>query len=195
MTEDLRDATGSEPDRADATPENMTPGETPGAAEAFAAETAAAETLPTESAVETTDFRDKWLRAEAEIQNTRRRAAREREDAVRFAEDRILLDLIECLDDVERALAALTPEQASDPWTQGVALTAQRMRDALGRRGVRALEAVGKPFDPSFHEALLEVPAPEGFAAGQVVQEVQKGYARAERALRAARVVVARMDG
>lgn len=194
MTEDIRDAAQAQPGSADAATENVTPSE-PGAAETFAAETAAAEALPVEPVVETVDFRDKWLRAEAEIQNTRRRAAREREDSVRSAEDRILLDLIECLDDVERALAAMTPEQAADAWTQGVTLTAQRMRDALARRGVRALESVGKPFDPSFHEALLEVPAPEGFGPGQVVQEVQKGYARAERALRAARVVVARMDG
>jgi molecular chaperone GrpE len=194
MTEDIRDAAQAQPGSADAATENVTPSER-GAAETFAAETAAAEALPVEPVAETVDFRDKWLRAEAEIQNTRRRAAREREDSVRSAEDRILLDLIECLDDVERALAAMTPEQAADAWTQGVTLTAQRMRDALARRGVRALESVGKPFDPSFHEALLEVPAPEGFGPGQVVQEVQKGYARAERALRAARVVVARMDG
>ncbi|MCE9627170.1 MAG: nucleotide exchange factor GrpE [Candidatus Eisenbacteria bacterium] len=190
MTEDIRDAAQGNPGSADAATEN-TPDS---AAETFAAETAAAEALPVEPVVETVDFRDKWLRAEAEIQNTRRRAAREREDSVRSAEDRILLDLIECLDDVERALAAMTPEQAADAWTQGVLLTANRMRDALSRRGVRALESVGKPFDPSFHEALLEVPAPEGFGPGQVVQEVQKGYARGERALRAARVVVARMD-
>jgi molecular chaperone GrpE len=141
------------------------------------------------------DFKDKWLRAEAEMQNARRRAVRDREDAVRSAEDRLLLDVIEVLDDLERALVALTTEQAAESWAQGVALTAQRMREVLTRRGVSVVPSVGQPFDPSVHEALLEVPAPEGIAPGHVVQEVQRGYARGERALRAARVVVARVDG
>lgn len=195
MSNDIRDAAQPSPGDAETTPETVQPGAPEGAADVFAAETRAAETLSPAAADEVVELRDKWLRAEAEIQNTRRRAARDREESVRSAEDRILLDLIECLDDVERALGALTPEQAADAWTQGVTLTAQRMRDALTRRGVRVLDAVGTPFDPTFHEALLEVPAPEGFAPGQVVQEVQKGYARGDRALRAARVVVARTDG
>lgn len=141
------------------------------------------------------DYKDKWLRTEAELQNFRRRAQRDREDAVRSSEDRILLDLIELLDDVERAIAALTSEQAADPWTQGVVLTATRMREALARRGVTVIVTQGQMFDPSFHEALLEVPAPEGILPGAVAQEVQKGYRRGDRALRAARVVVARVDG
>jgi molecular chaperone GrpE len=66
------------------------------------------------------------------------------------------------------------------------------MRDMLGRHGVTPIAAVGTPFDPSVHEALLEVAAPEGIAPGSVAQEVLKGYRRGERALRAARVVVAR---
>lgn len=211
MTDDIRDAAreaASRPDRNDKQAVDDRPAvpapEASETVETFAAETARADDLGAapsapEDAVgarapEAPDYKDKWLRTEAELQNFRRRAQRDREDAVRSAEDRVLLDLIEVLDDVERALAVLTPEQAADPWTQGVALTAQRLRDALTRRGVRLLASVGTPFDPSFHEALLEVPAPEGFAPGQVVQEVQKGYARGERALRAARVVVARMD-
>lgn len=141
------------------------------------------------------DYKDKWLRTEAELQNFRRRAQRDREDAVRSSEDRILIDLIELLDDVERAIAALTPEQAADPWTQGVVLTATRMREALARRGVTVIVTQGQMFDPSFHEALLEVPAPEGILPGAVAQEVLKGYRRGDRALRAARVVVARADG
>ena len=161
-------------------------------AEGFAAETVHAERL---KSPEEPDYKDRWLRAEAEIQNTRRRAARDREDAIRLAEDRILIEWIESLDDLERALAALTPEQASEPWSQGVAHTAQRMRDALARLGVSTTPALGQPFDPAFHEALLEVPAPPGIAAGSVAQEIQKGYRRGERSLRAARVVVARSEG
>jgi molecular chaperone GrpE len=165
----------------------------------FAADTLNAERLSTprpadESAGAPPDYKDRWLRAEAEIQNTRRRAQRDRDDAVRASEERILLDLIEVLDDLERALAALPADQAANAWAQGVSLTAQRLRDALARRGVTPIATVGEPFDPAFHEALLEVAPPEGIRPGAVAQEVQKGYARGDRALRAARVVVARAD-
>ena len=159
-------------------------------AEDFASHTAAAESLsrPEPEA----DFRDRWLRTEADLQNFRRRAVRDREESVRMAEDRLLLESIGVLDDLERAIAALTAEQAAEKWAQGVVLTAQHMRDALARHGVTPVPSVGQSFDPSVHEALLEVDAPEGVAPGAVVQEIQRGYRRGERALRAARVVVAK---
>ncbi len=179
---------GSAPDEGPLAPVDRAPHD----AATFAAQTENADRL---SGPEAPDYKDRWLRAEAEIQNTRRRAARDRDDAVRASEDRILLDLIEVLDDLERALAAVPADPTAGAWSQGVVLTAQRMRDALARRGVVPVAAVGEPFDPTFHEALLEVPAAEGVAPGSVAQEVQRGYRRGERALRAARVVVARASG
>jgi len=155
----------------------------------FASESAAADSL---SPPATEDYKDRWLRAEADLQNFRRRAVRDREESVRMAEDRVLLELIGLLDDLERAIAAFTPEQATEAWVQGIVLTAQRMRDALARSGVTVVPSVGQPFDPTIHEALLEIEAPAGVLPGSIVQEVQKGYRRAERSLRAARVVVAR---
>lgn len=161
--------------------------------EAFAAETAAGEALPAASAEP--DFRDRWLRSEAELQNYRRRAQRDRDESVARAQDAVLLDVIGVLDDLERALAALAAEASAAAWAQGVALTAQRMRDVLARYGVAEIAAVGQPFDPNVHEALLEIDAPEGIAPGHVAQVALKGYRRGERALRAARVVVARAGG
>lgn len=172
--EDLAGAEGAGAPAADETP-NPT-------------ETATEETPP----VETADFKDRWLRAEADLQNFRRRATRERDEARRDAEERVLLDVIGVLDDLERALGALGARAADDPLAQGVSLTAQRVRDLLGRFGVTAIDSVGRPFDPNVHEALLEVEGPEGTEPGTVVQEVQRGWRTGERALRAARVVVAR---
>ena len=160
--------------------------------EAFAAETAAGETLAPAPGAGGVDYKDKWLRTEADLQNFRRRAARDREEAVERTQESVLLDAIGVLDDLERALAALTPKQAAEPWAKGIVMTAQRMRDMLGRWNVSEIEAVGHPFDPSVHEALLEIDAPVGVAPGAVAQVVQKGYRRGPRALRAARVVVAR---
>ena len=80
----------------------------------------------------------------------------------------------------------------SDSWTAGVRLTADRVRERLSRYGVVTLDPKGLPFDPHFHEALLEIDAPEGVSPGAVVQVAHLGYARGDRALRPARVVVAR---
>lgn len=137
-------------------------------------------------------FQDRWLRAEAELQNYRRRSAKEIEEARRYAEEAVLLDLISLLDDLERGIDAARGGAADEAWLQGVELVAARMRDTLARRGVEVMDPVGRPFDPAEHEALLEVPAPEGMQAGDVAQVVLKGYRRGSRALRAARVVVAR---
>ena len=194
MFEDVRDEASGQAD-ASATPpvEEAMPLEPESATspevEAFGAGSAAADSL---SAAPTDDYKDRWLRAEADLQNFRRRAVRDREEYVRMAEDRLLLESIGLLDDLERAIAAFTAEQAAEAWVQGVVLTAQRMRDALARNGVTAVPSVGQPFDPTVHEALLEIDAHEGVAPGSIVQEVQKGYRRGERSLRAARVVVAR---
>lgn len=135
------------------------------------------------------DYRDRWLRAEAELQNFRRRASREWEEGRRAAEEGVLLEMVAVLDDLERAVASA---DATSSWAQGVALVAQRIRDFLARQGVTTEDPLGRPFDPSFHEALLELDAPEGTAPGTVVQVVHKGYRRGARALRTARVVVAR---
>ena len=140
------------------------------------------------------DYRDRWLRTEADLQNYRRRAQRELEDARRDAEQRVMLDLITAIDDLERALAAGREAQAPESWVQGVGLVAGRMGEALARRGVSVIEALGEPFDPAYHEAMLEVPAPPGAAPGSVVEVVLKGYRRGDRVLRPARVVVARRD-
>ena len=193
MTDDIQDAVpGKSGNPAPGAPANepVTGPEAEGPAETLAAGTANADRLPAAEP----DYKDRWLRAEAEVQNTRRRMLRDRDDAVRASEERILIDMVEVLDDLERALAALPAEQAGNAWAQGVSLTAQRLRDALARRGVTPIATVGEPFDPAVHDALLEVAPPEGVRPGAVVQEVQKGYARENRALRAARVVVARAE-
>lgn len=146
-------------------------------------------------AAEAAEFKDRWLRSEAEMQNVRRRALRDRDEAVAATESRLLLELVELLDDLERALAAAAGDPAAAAWSQGVALTAQRMRDTLARWNVAEVATVGRPFDPTVHEAMLEIAAPEGVAPGHVAQVLSRGYRRGERTLRPARVVVARAEG
>jgi molecular chaperone GrpE len=136
-------------------------------------------------------LRDRWLRAEAEIHNVRRRLQREAEESRRGAEERVLLELISALDDLERAIDAAVAADAPPSWTDGVRLTARRLTETLGRYGVTVIDPAGEPFDPRFHEAMLETPSGD-VPPGHVLQVVLRGWRRHERPLRAARVVVAR---
>jgi len=141
------------------------------------------------------DFKDRWLRAEAELQNFRRRAQREWEEGRRAAEEAVLLDMVALIDDLERAHEAAAGGESVGPWVDGVGLVLQKGRDALERQGVSAVNPAGLPFDPRFHEAILEVEATPEVAPGTVIRVVNKGYRRGDRALRVARVVVARSRG
>jgi molecular chaperone GrpE len=165
-----------------------------GSEEAAAGVDAAAAPAPALKAPTLTvaELQDRWLRAEADLRNHRRRAALEREETRRSAEDGVLLEMISMLDDLDRALEAAREAGAPETWTAGVRLTADRARERLGRYGVATLDPRGAPFDPRFHEALLEIDAPEDVSPGTIVQVAHLGYARGDRALRPARVVVAR---
>ena len=136
-------------------------------------------------------LKDRWLRAEAELQNFRRRAAREREETRRSAEEGVMLELIAALDDLDRALATVPESDSPEPWTEGVRMVGSRLVEYLGRQGVVTLDPVGQPFDPVFHEAVLEMAVP-GVEPGHVTQVLLRGWRRGPRVLRAARVVVAR---
>lgn len=181
MNEPNRDASAGDP--------GVPPVPEPAAAAAGPPE---AETQAPAAAEDESGLRDRWLRAEAELQNYRRRAQRDRDEARRAAEDAGLLELIAVVDDLERALQSATEAGAPESWTQGIRLVVQRIGETLSRFGVRPMEPVGQPFDPRLHEALLEIDAPEGVSPGSVVQVILTGYTRGDRALRAARVVVAR---
>lgn len=160
-------------------------------AEGLTPDEPAAEAKP--KAAETpTELRDRWLRAEAELQNYRRRAQRELEEARRAADEPWLIRLIEVLDDLERAIESARQEGADPSWLRGVDLAAQRLRDQLGRSGVTPIAAQGEPFDPHVHEALMEVDARGGATPGTVAQVIRPGWKRGDRVLRAARVAVVR---
>ncbi len=164
--------------------------EAPPAGEGGAAAPPAAGAPAGPSAEDLAALEDRWLRAEAELQNYRRRAAREREEARQAAEESVMLEIVAALDDLERAQAA-GASASSEPWVAGVRLVMSRLTDFLARQGVTVVDPVGAPFDPALHEAILEVESSDA-EPGRVTQVVLKGWRRGARALRAARVVVAR---
>ncbi len=130
---------------------------------------------------------ERLLRATADLENYKKRAAKEREEVQKFGVERVLKDLLPVVDGLDRALAAAPSE---DPLAEGVRLVRASLEQALARHGVVGFSALGERFDPAFHEALMQVPTGDE-PAGTVVLEHARGFRLHERLLRPAMVGVA----
>lgn len=130
---------------------------------------------------------ERFLRAAADLENYRKRAQREKEEVQRFGAERLLKDLLPVVDNLDRALAAAPPD---DPLAGGVKLVLKVLEEALARHGVKSFHALGEPFDPRTHEAILTVPAGDR-APGTVVVEHGRGFTLNDRLVRPALVGVA----
>jgi len=133
---------------------------------------------------------DRLLRALAESENVKRRAQREREDYVRYANESLLRDLIPVLDNLDRALEAARATGESPGVVGGVEPIQRELLKVLERAGVTRYSALGHPFDPTRHEAIARVVSPDA-KPGTVVGETLPGYLLHNRVLRAALVSVA----
>jgi molecular chaperone GrpE len=143
-------------------------------------------------AAERDEFRDKWMRALAEMDNLRKRGRREVDDARRFAQADVLRPLLDVADNFERALQAMdgSEDASAQSVRQGVEMIHNSFRTVLKDRGVEAIEAAGAEFDPALHEAVAQVPS-EDHESGTVIDVVQQGYRLGDLVLRPARVVIA----
>lgn len=130
---------------------------------------------------------DRLLRLAADFENYKKRAARERQEYVQLANERLIAELLPILDDLERALAAAEQHQEAQ-LEEGVRLVHRALAGLLERHGVTSIETDGQ-FDPHVHEALLSQPSEA--EEGSVIDVVQKGYRLGDRVVRPARVVVA----
>ena len=136
-------------------------------------------------------LQDKLLRAQAEIENIRRRSAKESEAIRKFAIERLARDLLPVLDSLEKAIEACgdTDSEDGNALAEGVQLSLKLFIDILEKEGLSLVDPIGEPFDPQFHEALTVVPNPD-MEANSVMEVVQKGYILNGRVIRAAKVVV-----
>lgn len=138
---------------------------------------------------------DRILRLAAEVENTRRRGEREKQDASRYAIASFARDLVAVADTFDRALQTLPPEGAeASPETlsgfaAGVRMTERALVAALERHGVRKIDPKGEKFDPNLHQAVAQAPA-SGVPAGHVAETAQTGFIIGDRVLRAAIVIV-----
>ena len=139
-------------------------------------------------------WREQALRLQAEMENFRKRQQRRAEERITADRERLLRAFLEITDDLGRALDSHDGDGKadSDSIRQGVALIHRTMQNLLSKEGVEPIEAIGQPFDPTWHEAISTVPHEQvGAAPDTVVEVVQEGYRIGERLLRPARVVVA----
>jgi molecular chaperone GrpE len=143
---------------------------------------------------ESAENRDRWVRAVADLENYKKRTVQEKSRLLKYRNEELLRDLLPVLDNMERAMAHCDQESRSDPLVEGVCLVAGMLREALKKHGINEIEALGKPFDPHFHEAVAQRRDP-GKAANKVVEELEKGYMYEDRLLRPAKVVVSTDQG
>jgi molecular chaperone GrpE len=137
---------------------------------------------------------DRFVRERAELENFKKRTAREREESIRYGNETLLRDLLPVLDNLERALDHANTGGNGQPLLEGVNLVLGGFLDVLGRHGVKTIVALGELFDPSRHEAMEQVESDE-HKPNTVVREHQKGYVLHDRLIRPALVGVSKPPG
>lgn len=135
--------------------------------------------------------RDQLLRTMAELENLRKRSAREREEATKYAAGAFARDILSVADNLRRAIEAAAPDMRASSLVQGVEATERELLRVFEKNGIRQLAPVGVPFDPNFHEVMFESPVP-GKPDGTIFQLLEPGYVISDRLLRPARVGVVR---
>lgn len=136
---------------------------------------------------------DRYMRQLAELDNFRKRTKREKDDAIRFANEALMRDLLPVVDNLERAVAHSKGGGNGKPLVEGVEMVLKGFLDALTKHGLVQVSAVGEPFDPAKHEAMAQL-ATEDCAPNTVVEEHHKGYLLRDRLLRPALVTVAKTE-
>lgn len=134
---------------------------------------------------------DKQLRAFAEMENHKKRTARDQMEQLRYANEKLLKELLPVLDNLERALSHIKEAPERSPWAEGVELTYRQWLEVLKQFGVMPIASVGEPFDPSRHQAVTYFDTNE-HPENHVAEELQKGFLYNERVLRPSMVAVAR---
>ena len=134
---------------------------------------------------------ERCLRTAAELDNVRKRAARDVEHANKFALERFAKEILSVRDSLEMGMTSAAGDEALKPFVDGMAMTLKSLDQALGKFGVEIIDPAGQKFDPELHEAMAAQPSDE-VEADTVLNVVQKGFSLNGRLLRAARVIVAR---
>jgi len=136
-------------------------------------------------------FLDLLQRTRAEFENYQKRAQKDREQERRYLYGGLVFDFLPLFDNLERAVAAAQQAGETGPLVDGVALVQSQFLDLLKRHGVTPIDALGKPFDPNMHQAVMQQPAKDQ-PTNTVVQVIERGFMNQDRVLRPAKVVVSK---
>src|SRR5438552_8203122 len=138
-------------------------------------------------------FRDLALRSQADFENYKKRCAREKDEAIKYANSSLLERLIPIVDNFELGLLAARGEGEQSPIYSGMTLVLKQLNDFLTENGLQPIEAEGKKFDPNLHEAIAHEPSE--FPEETVIRQTRRGYRFKDRLLRPARVIVSSGPG
>ena len=137
------------------------------------------------------EYLDNWRRATAELSNARKRMQREAEELRASASVRVLEKLLPVVDDIDRAFTVVPADQAESDWVNGFRMIQRKLHGILESEGVTTIPAEGQAFDPAVHFAVTHEEA-DGYADGQIIAELARGYVLNEKVLRPAMVRVAK---
>lgn len=140
---------------------------------------------------ETAKWKDSYMRKIAEFENIKKRMQREKEDFVKYASEKLVVKVLEAVDNLERAIDSSKKNQDFESLVKGVEMTLNQMHKLLKDEGVEPLESEGKEFDPYQHHAMMQEENVE-FEHNTVIQELQKGYKMKDKVIRPALVKVAK---
>ncbi len=138
---------------------------------------------------ESASYKDSYLRAAADLKNFKRRTEEERANLIRNATARLIMKLLPVLDDFDLAMQHVPPEVAETPWFGGMEGMYRKLQLVLESEGVTPIEALGQPFDPHFHEAVMHEPAGPG-QVGKVTADLRRGYTLHDKVVRPSMVKV-----
>jgi molecular chaperone GrpE len=134
------------------------------------------------------EMKDKFIRKVAEFENFKKRSLKERIELIQTAGKEVIIDMLEVLDDCERAEKQMN--SLDDKAKEGVMLVFNKLKTLLTAKGLKPMETINEEFNPDIHEAITEIPAPTEKQKGRVIDEIQKGYYLNDKIIRYAKVVV-----
>jgi molecular chaperone GrpE len=134
------------------------------------------------------EMKDKFIRKVAEFENFKKRNLKERMELIQTAGKEVIMDMLEVLDDCERAEKQMN--SLDETTKEGVMLVFNKLKSLLNAKGLKAMETINTEFNPDIHEAITEIPAPTEDLKGRVIDEIQKGYYLNDKIIRYAKVVV-----
>jgi molecular chaperone GrpE len=136
------------------------------------------------------DQKDKFVRKVAEFENFRRRSAKERVELIQTAGKEVITDLLDVLDDCDRAQKQIEKSEDNKDIKDGVLLVFNKLRNILSAKGLKPMQTIHEEFNPDLHEAITEISAPNDKLKGKILDEVVKGYYLNDKIIRHAKVVI-----